>query len=136
MLSRPTTSQLLDGIARDLRDIVLADVASEPTKVMIGMMIQLLGSCAQRAAHELAWVHEEAAGIAAVAGRDLGAPASLHTDDVLVWYDQVSRVLSEGIEAAYAAGDAAAIEAWRAELDRRRAHEAQVLGALDLVGRG
>jgi hypothetical protein len=136
MLSQPTTEQILNGIARDLEETVLADVGSEPTKVMVGMMIQLLRSCAQRAAHEVAWVHEEAAAIGAAAGRDVGAPASLHLDDVLHWYDSVSRVLSEGIEQAYRSGDAEQIAAWRALIDMRRATEAQVLGSLALVGRG
>ena len=136
MLSKPTTEQLLAGIARDLKETVQADVTSEPSRVMVGMMIQLLQSCAQRAAHEVAWVHEEGAAIAAAAGRDLGSPASLHLDDVLEWYDSVSRVLSEGIEQAYAGGDQSEIDRWRVLIEARRAHEAQILGALDLVGRG
>lgn len=136
MLSRPSTEQILQGIARDLQETVLPDVASEPTKVMVGMMVQLLKSCAQRAAHETAWVHEEAAAIASAAGRDLGAPASLHLDDVLGWYHSVSQVLSEGVEAAYRSGDPAEIAKWRALIDARRANESQILGTLELVGRG
>jgi hypothetical protein len=136
MLSRPTTDQILTGIARDLERTVRPDVASEPTRVMVGMMVQLLKSCAQRCAHEVAWAHEEAAAIGATSGRDLGAPASLHLDDVLTWYHSVSQVLSDGVEAAYRSGDAAQIEQWRALIEDRRAHEAQILGALELVGRG
>jgi len=136
MLSRPTTEQILNGVARDLQETVLPDCASEPTKVMVGMMVQLLKSCAQRAAHETAWVHEEAAAIGAAAGRDLGAPASLHLDDVLTWYNTVSKVLSEGVEAAYRSGSEAEIAKWRGLIDARRANEAQILGALELVGRG
>jgi hypothetical protein len=136
MLSQPTTEQILLGIVRDLNETVLPDVTSDPARVMVGMISQLLKSCAQRAAHEVAWVHEEAAGIAEAAGRDLGAPASLHLADVLAWYHQVSQALSEGIEAAYRSGDVAEIAKWRALIDQRRTNEAQVLGALDLVGRG
>ena len=136
MLSRPTTEQVLNGIARDLQETVLPDCASEPTKVMVGMMVQLLKSCAQRAAHETAWARDEAASIGAAAVRDLGAPASLHLDDVLGWYHTVSQVLSEGVEAAYRSGNAAEIAKWRALIDARRAHETQILGALELVGRG
>ncbi len=136
MLSRPSTEQILQGIARDLQETVLPDVASEPTKVMVGMMVQLLKSCAQRAAHETAWVHEEAAAISTAAGKDLGGPASLHLDDVLSWYHRVSQVLSEGVEAAYRSGDTAEIAKWRALIDARRANEAQILGTLELVGRG
>ena len=100
------------------------------------MMTQLLKSCAQRAAHEAAWMHEEGAAIAAAAGRDLGSPASLHLSDLTAWYGQVSEVLSEGVEAAYRSGDTGEIAKWRALIDQRRANEATVLGALELVGRG
>jgi len=136
MLSQPTTEQILYGIARDLKSTVQADVRSEPTRVMVGMMVQLLESCAERAAHEVAWVHEEGAAIAVAAGRDLGAPATLHLADVLAWYHQVSGVLSDGIERAYQSGDPVDIDTWRSLIDARRAHEAQILGALELVGRG
>lgn len=136
MLSQPTTEQLLLGIARDLQETVLPDVGSESGKVMVGMMTQLLKSCAQRAAHEAAWMHEEGAAIAAAAGRDLGSPESLHLADVTAWYGRVSKVLSEGIEAAYRSGKSEEIAKWRALIDQRRANEATVLGALELVGRG
>lgn len=136
MLSRPSTEQIISGIARDLKETVLPDCTSEPTKVMVGMMVQLLQSCAQRAAHEVAWVHEEAAAIGEAAGRDLGAPLSLHLDDVLAFYHQVSLVLSEGLEVAYRSGDAAQIDRWRTLIEQRRANESQILGALELVGRG
>jgi hypothetical protein len=136
MQSKPTTDQILLGIARELREAVLPDVRSEPVKVLVEMMEQLVLSCARRAAHEIAWIHDEAAAIGAAAGRAVGAPASLHLDDVTDWYGSVSRVLSEGIEAAYRSGDDALIERWRALIEARQAHEDEVLGSLDLVGRG
>jgi len=136
VISQPNTEQVLRAIAQDLKQTVLPDVASESGKVMVGMMVQMLQSCAERAAHEIAWAHEEAHAIGALAGSDTGEPASLHLGDVLTWYGAVSRTLSEGVEQAYRDGDPAAIDAWRALIDQRRAHEAQVLGTLDLVGRG
>jgi hypothetical protein len=60
----------------------------------------------------------------------------MHLADVVEWYGQVSPVLSEGIEAAYASGDAGQIATWRALIEARQANEASVLGTLALVGRG
>ena len=136
MHSKPTTEQILLAIARELHDTVAPDVASEPVRVMVAMMEQLVAGCAQRAAHEIAWAHEEAAAIGAASARDPGGPASLHLDDVVAWYGQVSRVLSDGVEGAYRRGDPAVVATWRALLEARQAHEMQVLGSLDLVGRG
>lgn len=136
MHSKPTTEQILNGIARDLHETVLPDVASQTGKVMVGMMVQLLRGCANRAAHEIAWAHEEAVAIGAAADRDPGSPATLHLDDVIEWYGVVSRVLSDGIEGAYGSGDTAEIEKWRALIEARQANETQILGTFDLVGRG
>jgi hypothetical protein len=48
----------------------------------------------------------------------------------------VSTVLSNEVEAAFASGDQTRIDAAKAVLDTRSAVEMQILGALDLVGRG
>lgn len=136
MLSRPTTDQILVGIARDLREQVLAHVNDEPAKVALGMIDQILANLAVRAENEIAWMHEEVAQIAAAAGRDGGAPASLHLSDVVAWYGDASRWLSEGIEAAYASGDLKLIASWRALIEARSAHEQSIMGTLNLVGRG
>ena len=61
---------------------------------------------------------------------------SLHLDDVVAWYHRVSVALSDEVEAAFASGDQARIDTARAALDARSAVEMQILGALDLVGRG
>lgn len=149
MYSRPTTEQILLGVARDLQEQVLPHVRDEPARVALGMIGQLLRGCAVRSAHEIAWAEEESEQIAdAVEGMDdpdvvaarsalAAAPAaSLHLDDVLDHYHRASVVLSAGLEAAYRSGDAARIEALRAVLEDRTAREQQVIGVLDLVGRG
>jgi hypothetical protein len=134
--TKPTTEQVLRGVAEELRSTVLPDVGSEPVKVMVGMMVQLIEECAVRAAHEIAWAHEEAVAIGDAAGQDLGAPPSLHLDAVAGWYGIVSRTLSDGIERAYRSGDPAQIDKWRALIEARQANEQTILGTLDLVGRG
>ena len=136
MFSRPTTEQVLDLIADDLRDAVLPDVRSEVVRVMVQQMEQIVRSCARRAGHEIAWVHDEAETIASATGSEMGAPASLHLDDVVAWYDASSRVLSAALDAAFASGDPARIAEIKAVLDARSATEMSVIGTLDLVGRG
>jgi hypothetical protein len=136
MLTRPTTEQLLIGIAEELRTTVTPEVHSEPVVVLLQQIDQVLRGLATRAAHEIAWIHDEAARIAAVTGTDVGSPASLHLDDVVSWYDRSSRVLSAAIDAAFAAGDTARVAELKAVLDERSANEMRIVGALDLVGRG
>jgi hypothetical protein len=136
MFSKPTTEQLLAGIAEQLRTTVMAEVQTEPTKILLQQIDQILMGCSRRAAHEIAFIHEEAARVAALTGTDVGNPASLHLDDVVSWYHEVSTVLSNEVEAAFASGDQTRIDAAKAVLDTRSAVEMQILGALDLVGRG
>lgn len=136
MLTRPTTEQILIGIAADLRGSVLTEVHSEPVKVLLGQIDQVLLGLAARSAHEIAWIHDEVADIAAITGTDLGHPRSLHLDDVVAWYDTASRALSAAIDQAFAERDAARIGRLKALLDARSANEMRIVGTLDLVGRG
>jgi len=136
MLSRPTSDQMILGIARDLREQVLPHLTDEPAVVVMGMIDQILRNLSVRVAHEIEWMHEEVAAIAAVAGRDPGLPQSLQLHHVVEWYGNVSRWLSEGIENAYGSGDQAEINKWRALIEARSAHEQVIMGSLDLVGRG
>jgi hypothetical protein len=136
MLTRPTTEQILVGIAADLRDAVLPEVSSEPVKVLLGQIDQVLRGLAVRSAHEIAWMHDEADSISAVTGTEVGWPASLHLADVVTWYGGVSRVLSSAIDEAFATGDVARVAELKLLLDARSANEMQIVGVLDLVGRG
>ena len=149
MLTRPTTEQVLTAVARELDEVVLPVVAEEPVRVALGMITQLLRGCAQRAAHEIAWMHEETAAIeAAVAGIDddatrgalaalHDAPAgSLHLDDVVALYHLASEVVGAAIEWAYRTGHQERARDLRDLLVARSGHEMQIVGVLDLVGRG
>jgi hypothetical protein len=136
MLTRPTTEQILVGIADELRDTVAPLVAEPPVQVLLAQIDQIIRGLAARAAHEIAWMHEEADSISAITGTDVGWPASLHLDDVVAWYDQVSRTLSEAIDEAFAAGDTARVAELKQVLDARSATEMGIIGALALVGRG
>ncbi len=136
MLTRPTTEQVLVGIATELRDTIAPLVSDGPATVLLGQIDQILRGLAVRAAHEIAWMHEEADSIAAVTGTDVGWPASLHLDDVVAWYDSVSRVLSGALDEAFAAGDATRVAELKQLLDARSATEMRIVGGFELVGRG
>ena len=137
MFTRPTTAQVLRGLAAELTTTVLPALPEGQAKVAVGMMTQLLAGCAQRAAHEIAWMHDEIAAIEAVVGRVADAHGeSLHLDDVVERYHAAGAALAAAVDAAYAAGDAALVERLRELLEARNAHEMQIVGALDLVGRG
>ena len=137
MFTRPTTEQVLRGIADDLTATVLPALPEGPARVAVGMMTQLLAGCAQRAAHEIAWMHEEVAAIETAIGTVPGAHGdSLHLDDVVARYHAAGEALSVAVDSAYATGDAARVEVLRLLLEARSAHEMQIVGALDLVGRG
>ena len=137
MLTRPTTEQILRNIVDELQATVAPALPDGPAKVAVGMMTQLLQGCAVRAAHEIGWMHEEIAAIEAQVGPVAGAHGDgLHLDDVLPRYHAAGEALAAAVEAAYAAGDTARVEALRQLLEARNAHEMQVVGALELVGRG
>lgn len=136
MLTRPTTEQVLVGIADELRDTVAPLVHDAPVQVLLQQIDQILRGLATRAAHEIAWMHEEADSIAAITGTDVGWPTSLHLEDVVSWYDQVSRVLSAALDAAFAEGDTARVAELKQLLDARSATEMRIVGSFDLVGRG
>ena len=149
MLTRPTTDQVLGALARDLEEVVLPAVTDEPVRVAIGMMVQLARGCAERAAHEIAWMYEEMAAIeAATTDIDDGqthaallafrrAPAdSMHLADVVARYHLASEALGAALEWAYRGGHHDRATALRDLLFARSAHEMQIVGALDLVGRG
>jgi len=59
VISRPTTQQVLDDCARELRESVMPMVADPATRVKLEMMEQLIASCALRSGHEVAWMAEE-----------------------------------------------------------------------------
>ncbi len=113
------------------------------------MVQQLLHGAAVRAAHEIAWMHDELDAIRHLASETADAsivPAmrrldaldssSLHLAQVQARYDAAGHVLSKVIEAAFSTGDARAVERARELLQARSAHEMQIVGQLDLVGRG
>jgi hypothetical protein len=149
MLSRPTTDQVIDAVARELRETVLPAVTAEPVRVTLGMIDQLLGAAARRAAHEIAWMIGEINDITELAASvddpavrraldELSAAGGggLHLADVCARYHLASRVLSALVGVAFAGTDETTAARVRALIDARSARELEVIGPLTLVGRG
>jgi hypothetical protein len=153
MLSRPTTEQILRDCRDELMNTVLPAVPEGPVHIAIQMMENVLRNCAARAAHEIAWMHEEGDAMIAFAERVAGSAAgndavresldayrsgrtaSLHLDDVCAMYDLAGACLSAAIEAAMAAGDDELTAAGRELLELRLAHENEIMGEWAFVGR-
>ncbi len=149
MLSQPRTDQVLDAIAADLRNTIAPALGEGAAAVTLEQIAQLVERLARRAAHEIGWMHEETAAIdealdgdtepttAAALDELRSAPAdSLHLADVARRYHLASAALSRAIEAAFAAADTERVAALKSLLGQRIANEQEVLGQLDLVGRG
>lgn len=136
MLSRPSTDQVLNALADDLVSGVLPHVSDEAATVLATQIEQLMRRLARRAAHEVGWITEEVAAIDEALGRTPDPTNSWHLDAVLDRYSAASTALSDAIEAAFAEDDKERVARYKALLDQRVVNEQEVLGALELVGRG
>jgi hypothetical protein len=153
VISRPTTSQLVDVVRNELSNHVGPHVADPELTVALQMVDQVLATIARRADHEIAWMHEEIAAIEAAAEElvtthpDAGGVAaaldehrsrrtgSLHLADVTDDYNRASEVLSRAVEFVIGSGGAHQ-ERIMALLSARLDHEVEVMGAdFTLVGR-
>lgn len=153
MLSRPTTEQILLDCCRELMTNVLPALTDATAQVSVIMLETVLRNTAVRAAHEVAWMREETAGIEAyaraVAARAPGtaplesalaalaaAPCdSLHLDDVVEIYCRAGNALSAALETAVARGPADLIRRGEELLDIRSAHETEVMAGWTPTGR-
>jgi hypothetical protein len=153
MLSRPTTEQIILDCRAELLTTISRAVSDPSVAIAIEMMENVLRNCAERAAHEIAWMHDEIGAMidfaehvaaspaataevaAALAAHRAEPMASLHLDDVCASYSRASECLSAALEAALAAGDDELHAQGRAILDLRLAHERQVMGEWTMVGR-
>ncbi len=151
MISQPSTTRLIEVIRRELAENVLPAIGDEPARASVQMIDHILSTLAVRVAHEIAWMEEEAAALVALGDRIVEAhPAasrvasavaaagslpsgSLHYDDVSARYSAASEVLSCAVE------DVPADSPFRSEiedlLDARLAHEVEIMGEFQLVGR-
>ena len=153
MLSRPTTEQIMLDCRAELLSTIDAAVVDPAVKIAIQMMENVLRNCAERAAHEIAWMREEteamvdyaervqrnvdgAAIDAALQAFRGGRSDSLHLDDVAATYHLAGVCMSAALEAAMASGDHDLQVAGRAVLEVRLSHEQAIMGEWSFVGRG
>jgi hypothetical protein len=59
MFSRPTTDQVILDCRNELLNAVDSAVSDPTVKITIQMLENVLRNVAERAAHEIAWMHEE-----------------------------------------------------------------------------
>jgi hypothetical protein len=136
MLSRPSTDQVLEALANDLATIVAPAVADEAAAVTLGQVEQLLRRLVRRSGHEIGWMTEEIAAVDQALGRTPDPTDSWHLAAVLDRYSAASKALGDAIEAAFVAEDTERISQLKALLDARVETEQEILGTLELIGRG
>ena len=136
MLSQPTTDKILLAIADDLNSVVLPAVTDEPAKVLLGQIDQLLRRLSRRTASEIDWMITEIKLINDAIGRETSDIGSYLLTDVAYAYSEASGALGEAIDEAFSEGDTQQISVLRQLLLDRIAKEQEILGQLDLVGRG
>jgi len=59
MLSKPTTQQVLLDCRRELLEVIDPAVSDPTVKIAIQMLENVLRNCAERSAHEIAWMRDE-----------------------------------------------------------------------------
>ena len=136
MLTQPTTDKILLAIADDLNSVVLPSVTDEPAKVLLGQIDQLLRRLSRRTASEIDWMILEIKQINDAIGRETSDLRSYLLTDVASAYSEASEALGEAIDKAFSEDDTQQIAVLRQLLVDRIAKEQEILGQLDLVGRG
>jgi hypothetical protein len=154
MITRPTTTQLLEVVRRELTEKVAPAVTDPQVATSLHMIDHILHTLAVRADHELGWMAEEMAAIESVGERVAasalpGAAAvgealaefrsrragGLHAAEVTEDYNRATEVLSRSVEATFGDDGPLRVEV-SALLDQRLAHETDVIGEdFQLVGR-
>jgi len=136
VLTQPTTDKILLAIADDLNSFVLPAVNDAQAKVLLGQIDQLLRRLSRRSANEIAWMVEEIQAMNEAIGREPQEITSLVLADVAAEYSEASGALGDAIDEAFANEDAATIAKLKNLLSLRIEKEQEILGQLDLVGRG
>ena len=136
MLTQPTTDKILLAIADDLNSVVLPSVTDEPAKVLLGQIDQLLRRLSRRTGSEINWMIEEIKKINTAIGRDNTEVGSYLLSDIAAVYSEASGALGDAIDQAFEEGDSEQLDTLREVLVDRIAVEQEILGQLDLVGRG
>ena len=138
MLTQPTTDKILLAIADDLNAVIAPAIEDEQAKVLLGQAEQLLRRLSRRSASEIAWMVEEIAQIEEATGQERSQAdgESLLLSDVAERYSRASQALAEAIDEEFESGDSQKLGELKQVLSSRIAREQEILGQLDLIGRG
>ena len=138
MLTQPTTDKILLAIADDLNAVIAPAIEDEQAKVLLGQAEQLLRRLSRRSASEIAWMVEEIAQIEEAVGQEHSHVdgESLLLCDVAERYSQASQALAEAIDEAFETRDNQRLKELKQILSARIAREQEILGHLEMVGRG
>ena len=138
MLTQPTTDKILLAIADDLKAVIAPAIEDEQAKVLLGQAEQLLRRLSRRSTSEIAWMVEEIAQIEETIGQEPSQVdgESLLLCDVAERYSRASQALAEAIDEAFESGDSQKLGELKQVLSSRIAREQEILGQLDLIGRG
>jgi hypothetical protein len=151
VITQPSASRIIEVVRQELSDHVAPAIADPAVSASIQMIQQILDTLAVRVEHEIAWLVEESAAVEALAERITAAvpgtartgaalaelrahpSGSLHLSDVTARYSVASDALSCALEEVPI--DAELRAEVEAQLDVRLAHEVEVIGDFQLVGR-
>jgi hypothetical protein len=151
VITQPSSARIIEVLQQELSDHIAPALADPAGEAGMQMIQQILSTLAVRVEHEIAWLVEETAAIEAIAARLVdanpraervaaalanlrGAPGgSLHLSDVAARYSLASEVLSCLLEDVPT--DSELRPEVEAQLDLRLAHEVEVIGDFQLVGR-
>ena len=153
MITRPTTDTLLLDCCREV-EAILPAIQDDNLRVRLAMTLTVLNNAAVRAAHEIAWMHEEVVAMLAFA-EDVAAalpdgagdavraaitgaattPRSLHLADVVHCYEQAGLVFDAALRQAQEAGATDLVRRGADMLRARVDTEKTVMATYTLVGR-
>lgn len=147
MITRPTTSRLVDVVRHELAETVVPTVSDPEARRQLRMIDHVLSMIAVRAEHEIEWMTADMAeietladGIAAPAVRDAlekyraARTNSLRASDVTDDHDRAAEILSRILEAAHTLPPDVRETAERL-LRGRLDHGVAVAGDFELVAR-
>jgi hypothetical protein len=151
VITQPSSARIIEVLQQELSEHIAPALAGPACEASIQMIQHILSTLAVRVEHEVAWLVEETAAIEAIAARVVdanlraervaaalaklrAAPGeSLHLSDVAARYSLASEILSCLLEDV--PNDSELRPELEAQLDLRLAHEVDVIGDFQLVGR-
>ena len=153
MITKPTSVQLLEEVRGTLALTIAPAVADPQVQASLQMIDHILAAVAVRAENEIAWMMEEIDDVQRVVGRVAESVADsasvrealdalqtagdpgLALSSVTLRYALASEALSRAVEATMSSAGLLRDEV-SALLDRRLAHETDIIGEFQLVARG